>query len=64
MFWSLIPGSWLINVNQLINNNYSSLPIIATSGLDDDVKVWMPGTELDTAETQQRRDYMTKTIQK
>ena len=43
---------------------HPSLPFLATSGLDDDVKIWMPGPELEEKETKLRREYMVKTIQK
>ena len=43
---------------------HPNLPFLATSGLDDDVKIWMPGPELEEKETRLRREYMVKTIQK
>ena len=43
---------------------HPSLPFLATSGLDDDVKIWMPGPEMTDQTIKQQQEYMKKTIQK
>jgi len=43
---------------------HPSLPVLATSGLDDDVKIWIPGPELEQESINKRQEYIRKTIQK
>ena len=39
-------------------------PLLATSGLDDDVKIWQPGPEFDEVENVKQKEYMRETISK
>ena len=43
---------------------HPNLPVLATSGLDDDVKIWQPGPERDDIEKEKQRVYMKETISK
>ena len=43
---------------------HPNLPVLATSGLDDDVKIWQPGPEMDDMEKVKQRVYMKETISK
>ena len=43
---------------------HPNLPVLATSGLDDDVKIWQPGPEMDDMERVKQRVYMKETISK
>jgi len=43
---------------------HPNLPVLATSGLDDDVKIWQPGPQMDDVEEDKQRMYMKKTISK
>lgn len=43
---------------------HPNLPVLATSGLDDDVKIWQPGPEFDEVENVKQKEYMRETISK
>jgi len=43
---------------------HPSLPVLATSGLDDDVKIWISGPELEQESINKRQEYIRRTIQK